>query len=50
MKKSSDKPLLLGYTKEELDAEYDNRVKVPDAEDYFDFYIKESASARKELP
>lgn len=50
MKKSSDKLILLGYTKEALDAEYDNRVKVPDAEDYFDFYIKESASARKELP
>ncbi|HEU5322155.1 MAG TPA: alpha/beta hydrolase fold domain-containing protein, partial [Methylomirabilota bacterium] len=42
--------VFLGYDREALDREYDNRRKVAGAADYLARYAKDSARARGELP
>ncbi len=43
-------PVFLGYDRQALDREYDNRAKVPDATDYLARYARASAAARRALP
>lgn len=42
--------IFLGYDREALDREYDNRRKVADFADYLTRYATESAAARREFP
>jgi len=41
--------IFLHYTRDELDAEYDNEAKTENCEDFFDQYRKESRAARSEM-
>ncbi len=43
-------PIFLGYDREALDREYNNRGKVADFAEYLARYAKESEAARRELP
>jgi arylformamidase len=45
----SDK-IYLGYTKEELDAQYNNRARYPEYTGYFDNWLAWSEATRKALP
>lgn len=42
-------PIFLGYERQALDREYDNRGKVADFADYFARYASESSAARREF-
>ncbi len=42
-------PLYRGYDRASLDAQYDNRARVPNFQEFVDFYAAESARARSDL-